>query len=355
VFTVVHIIPTGVGANIGGFAGDGGPVTRLLAGVVDRLITHPNAVNGAQFLALPSNATYVEGAALDTWLSGRLALRPKTGQKIGILVDRALLTMPRGTAEALQHAMDGVRAVYGVPIIGWQLTPRPIGARTNLSAAGLSSGEVNDPASLLEGARDLQQAGASAIALLADLGPLDADLAEAYDGGGGVDPIGGLEAILSHLIIQELGIPAAHAPLWPYNAETPYAVDPRAAAEHLGHTFLPCILQGLSQHPDLIPAQAATVHDWTSDTVDALVIPSGCLGGPGTLAALARKIPTIIVRENTTQIGLTPADLGLENCTYIFEVENYLEAAGLLSAFRLGLDPHALRRPLTGVAMLSSP
>jgi hypothetical protein len=38
----VMIVPTGVGASIGGFAGDALPVARALSTVVDCLITHPN-------------------------------------------------------------------------------------------------------------------------------------------------------------------------------------------------------------------------------------------------------------------------------------------------------------------------
>lgn len=353
-FTVVHLIPTGVGAAIGGFAGDGGPVTRLLAGVADRLITHPNAVNGAQLLALPDNACYVEGAALDAWLAGRLALRPVHSQRIGILVDRALLDMPPGTQAALQHALDAVRAVHGVPLIGWQLTPRPLGARTRLSPLGLSTGEVADPEALLVGARELQAAGATAIAVLADLGPLDPALEQAYDQGNGVDPIGGLEAILSHVIVQELGLPAAHAPLWPYQAEIPQQVDPRAAAEHLGHTFIPCILLGLARHPSLVPLHAQRSGDWLSDEVNAVLLPAGCLGGPGALAAVSRGIPLVVVQENHTRVQVTAAALGLAPEAQVFEVANYLEAAGLLTAWRTGLDPCALRRPLGAVPMLSS-
>lgn len=43
-YTTVMIIPTGVGASIGGFAGDALPVARSIAGIVDSLITHPNVV-----------------------------------------------------------------------------------------------------------------------------------------------------------------------------------------------------------------------------------------------------------------------------------------------------------------------
>lgn len=38
------IVPTGIGAAIGGFAGDALPVARALSSLVDCLITHPNVM-----------------------------------------------------------------------------------------------------------------------------------------------------------------------------------------------------------------------------------------------------------------------------------------------------------------------
>ena len=48
-YTAVMIVPTGIGASIGGYAGDALPAARLLSCVVDRLITHPNVLNGKFF------------------------------------------------------------------------------------------------------------------------------------------------------------------------------------------------------------------------------------------------------------------------------------------------------------------
>ena len=41
-YTVMLIVPTGIGASIGGYAGDALPVARAVSQVCDRLITHPN-------------------------------------------------------------------------------------------------------------------------------------------------------------------------------------------------------------------------------------------------------------------------------------------------------------------------
>ncbi len=61
-FNVVMIVPTGIGAEIGGHAGDAAPTARLLAGACDTLITHPNVVNASDINELPENGLYVEGS-----------------------------------------------------------------------------------------------------------------------------------------------------------------------------------------------------------------------------------------------------------------------------------------------------
>lgn len=49
-YTSVMIVPTGVGAAIGGYAGDALPVARALASVVDCLISHPNVWFSSSFV-----------------------------------------------------------------------------------------------------------------------------------------------------------------------------------------------------------------------------------------------------------------------------------------------------------------
>ena len=46
-FNVCFLIPTGIGCEIGGHAGDGTPALRLIASACDKVITHPNAVNAS--------------------------------------------------------------------------------------------------------------------------------------------------------------------------------------------------------------------------------------------------------------------------------------------------------------------
>jgi hypothetical protein len=72
----VLIIPTGLGAAIGGNAGDGNPVAKLIAGCCDTLITHPNVVNASDINEMTENTWYVEGSMLDRFLRAEIRLRP---------------------------------------------------------------------------------------------------------------------------------------------------------------------------------------------------------------------------------------------------------------------------------------
>jgi hypothetical protein len=64
-FPTLLLIPTGIGCEQGGFAGDALPVARLLAAASDCLITHPNVMNGAALYWSDSRIHYVEGWSLD--------------------------------------------------------------------------------------------------------------------------------------------------------------------------------------------------------------------------------------------------------------------------------------------------
>ena len=74
-FDVALVIPTGLGASVGGHAGDAGPVARLMASVCDTLITHPNVVNASDINEMTDNTLYVEGYMLTEYLLGRVGLR----------------------------------------------------------------------------------------------------------------------------------------------------------------------------------------------------------------------------------------------------------------------------------------
>ncbi len=248
-YTVVLIIPTGIGAAIGGYAGDGLPVARAIAQVADTLITHPNVLNGAQLYWPMANTLYVEGYALDQFAAGTWGLQPVHCNRVGLLLDQAI--EPELRLRHLQVA-DAARATLGLTLTDYVVTDAPLNVAIRTSTSGASWGTIGNPDSLLRAAeRLIKDAKAEAIAVVARFPePENIGVLEAYRHGQGVDPLAGAEAVISHLIVRTFQIPTAHAP-----ALSPLAIDPqlspRSAAEELGYTFLPCVLVGLSRAPPI--------------------------------------------------------------------------------------------------------
>ncbi|MEB3240306.1 MAG: DUF3326 domain-containing protein, partial [Cyanobacteriota bacterium] len=78
------VVPTGIGCDQGGYAGDALPVARLLAAASGCLITHPNVVNGASLYWSDPRLQYVEGWSLDAFARAELLLRPCRRQRLGL-------------------------------------------------------------------------------------------------------------------------------------------------------------------------------------------------------------------------------------------------------------------------------
>ena len=76
------VIPTGIGCELGGYAGDALPAARLLAAASGCLITHPNVMNGAALYWSDPRLHYVEGSALDRFAAGLIALKPVRQQRL---------------------------------------------------------------------------------------------------------------------------------------------------------------------------------------------------------------------------------------------------------------------------------
>jgi len=336
----VLIIPTGIGCQQGGFAGDGLPVARLLAAASGCLVTHPNVLNAASLYWPDARIHYTEGWALDRFCRGQTALRPHHRHCLGLLLDGAL---EPELLERHRQAAAAARFSLGLPIGPEVVTPEPLGVRLEQGGSGISWGGLDRIDLLLAAARQLQRCGATAVAVVTrfpDESPTSS-LLQNYRHGQGVDALAGAEAVISHLLVRELGLPCAHAPAvrpLPLLAD----VDPRAAAEELGYTFLPSVLAGLSRAPRLVPAADAQGGDLLAQQVGALVAPHGALGGPAVLAAAERGIPVLAV-HNPSRLEVTAAALGLEG---VMNVANYQEAAGMVLSLREGLDPDALQRPL---------
>ena len=107
------LIPTGIGCDVGGYAGDALPSARLLAAASGCLITHPNVMNGAALYWSDPRIHYVEGSSLDRFAAGELLLRPVRRQRLGLLLDAGI--EPELRQRHLQVA-DGCRATLGLDI-----------------------------------------------------------------------------------------------------------------------------------------------------------------------------------------------------------------------------------------------
>jgi hypothetical protein len=349
ILTTLLVVPTGVGCATGGFAGDALPAARLLAAASGCLITHPNVMNGAALYWSDPRIHYVEGWALDRFAAGALALRPVRRQRLGLLLDAGI--EPDLRLRQLQVA-DGCRATLGLEIGPVVTTEVPLAVSLELGPSGASWGTLERPDALLRAAERLRAAGATAIAVVARF-PEDShsEALAAYRSGAGVDALAGAEAVISHLLSRHLLLPCAHAPaLRPLPLQP--GLDPRAAGEELGTTFLPCVLVGLSRAPDLLPMPpAATALSspgllLSAEGIGAVVAPAGALGGEAVLACVERGVPLIAV-HNPCVLEVTAGALALaESGATVLPAVSYSEAAGLVLALREGLDPAALRRPL---------
>ena len=334
------VVPTGIGCVIGGYAGDALPSARLLAAASGCLITHPNVMNGASLYWKDPRIHYVEGYGIDRFAAGDWALRPIRQQRIGLLLDAGI--EPELRQRHLQVA-DGCRATLGIEIGPVVSSDVPLGVHLGLGQSGVSWGTLERPDALLRAGERLKANGATAIAVVARF-PDDqgSEALLAYRHGSGVDALAGAEAVISHLLVRHLEIPCAHAPALSALPLDPQ-LDPRAAGEELGYTFLACVLVGLSQAPELVQRSAANIRDLVADDLGVLVVPEGSLGGEAALACLERKVPVICV-TNPSLLQVTSTVLGLGS--EVLQASSYAEAAGMVLALREGVSLSALMRPL---------
>jgi len=335
-FAVVLVVPTGIGAALGGYAGDALPLVRAIAPIADWVITHPNVMNAACLYWPVANSLYVEGYGLDRFALGDWCLRPVRSNPIAVILDRAIA----GDLLVRHHqAIAAARASLGLDIPLILTTDRPLEVTLRTAESGATWGTLGRPDSLLRAAEQALAEGARAIAVVARFpDDSDAEVLAAYRHGAGVDALAGAEAVISHLVVRQFAVPCAHAPaLSPLPLDP--AVAPRAAAEELGYTFLPSVLVGLSRAPQFVPASRARSCDLGADQVAAVVAPATACGGAALLALGDRGVPWILVEENTTLLEVMAADLGRRALT----VANNWEAIGVLAALKAGVSPQALR------------
>ncbi len=343
-FIVVQVVPTGIGASVGGFVGDATPATNLLAGIADRVISHPNVVNGVVLDVAGDNVLYVEGFMLDRFFRNEIALHEVRKNRVGVVLDSGV--RERESIDNAINTINAIRTVKAVDIVDYAFTDSPVNGRAVKTRSGAFTGEIKNPNVFLEPCRKLINKGARAIAVATQIDIEKKDL-NLYFKGRGPNPYGGTEALISHAIGWRFGIPAAHAPLLT-KTEMKHemmagVVDPRAGAEAITSAYLGCVLQGLHRAPQPVPFGKAKENDICIRDVSAVVLPYDCLGGIPALAAQKYKIPVIAVSGNETVLNVTAKKLGLKN---VIHAENYLEAAGIAAAMKEGIDYRMVTRPV---------
>ena len=348
-FNVVMIVPTGIGASVGGHAGDATPAATLLASVCDTLITHPNVLNASDIIQVPLNALYVEGSLIAQLMMGTVGLRRVKNNRLLVLVqdcDDQMFT------NAAINSVNAARASYGLNATIAVLNPR-FRMVSEYAPSGVAGGRIEGIEhifNLLE-----SKAGKYDAVAITSVIDLPQNLHENYYrlSGEVVNPWGGIEAMLTHAVSLRYGTPSAHAPMLESRAisQTDFGVvDPRMAAEVISLAFLQCVLRGLQKSPAVTSgSQPTSENEIRSANVSCLVIPDGCVGLP-TLAALFNGIPVVAVRGNTNLMRNDLDSLPWQP-NQLFRVENYLEAAGVVAALRAGVAPSSIVRPLDPVSI----
>lgn len=328
----VLIIPTGIGAEIGGHSGDANVIAKLIGSVSNKLITHPNVVNASDINEMPNNTLYVEGSMLDRFLEGDIELQEVRKNKI-------LLVCNKPVSPETINAVSAGRVTLGAEIEILELeTPlKLIGQFENGKAKGYVTGWK-------ELVNQVKNYDFDALAITTPI-EINKPVALNYLNTGGVNPWGGVEAICSKLISKELNKPVAHSPMeteqdsYLVKYSKTKIVDPRMSAEMVSVCFLQCILKGLHKAPRI--GKGLSYKD-----VDVMISPYGCWGRPHE-ACRKNNIPIIVVRNNKTVLND-----GFPEKTNIIFVENYLEAVGVIQAMKNGISLESMERPIKPTKIL---
>lgn len=315
---IAMVVPTGIGASVGGFAGDASQTARMFAKEFN-VIVNPNIVNAACFSGIAPNMLYTEGWTLSQFFKGKLNLIPSENNKIGVIFDKGI---SQGIINVHINTINAVKTIYGVNVIDYQITEEPCNVEFYNTLSGISSGSVINHKTLFDAGKKLLDKGANVIAVVCKFEePPEDD----YQNGEGVDIVGGVEAVISHYLTRELKVPVVHSPAFENIVITQELVDAKASSEYITPTFLPCILLGLQNAP-LFSCEKVE-HYISIDDVKALVMPYNSLGSSIVLDAIEKGIKVFAVRENSSVLNITK---DIINKTAIIEVDTYKECIEML-------------------------
>lgn len=339
-FVAALIIPTGIGAEIGGHCGDGNVVARLLASACDTLITHPNVVNASDINEMTENTLYVEGSVLTRLFMGAVGLQKVRANRILMLMDKS---EDRFFNDEIINAVSAARVTLGINCDVLEMEDR-IESRPVFTRSGRASGHVKYLERLFiiidKYKNDYDAIGLATIVDVPD--NADREYFKAHEEV--VNPWGGIEAMITHSVAEAFRIPCAHSPLSSSMDKLHLdfdlgIIDPRKAPESSSVTYLHCILKGLHRSPRITSYEKGL----NVENISCLVIPDGCIGLP-VLACIEHGIPVIAVKNKNrmkNDLSSLPFKRG-----QLFFAENYMEAVGIMTAIKAGISSNSIKRPI---------
>lgn len=344
-FNAVVLVPTGIGAKLGGHSGDGGAMVRLLASVCDKLVTHPNVVNAADINEIPDNTLYVEGSVITRLLMGTVGLQKVRANRVLVIIDEHQDKMFH---ELAINSVSAARVSLGLNCSGIVKMKNRMIMRAFFTKSGRAVGKI-EYFERLTNVLDTYKDTYDAIALTSLIDVPIHFHKDYFTEDMDINPWGGVEAMLTHAVSSIYNIPSAHSPMMNSievsNLDVGI-VEPRKAAEAVSTTYLHCILKGLYRSPKIVDLNQDNKNKETLcvEDIACLVIPQGCLGLP-TLAALEQGIHVIVVKENTNCMKNNLEDLPFRQGRFHM-VNNYLEAVGAMVSIKAGISLETVKRPI---------
>lgn len=347
-FNAVMLVPTGIGASIGGHAGDAAPAARVLASVCDTLITHPNVVNASDINEISENTLYVEGSVICRLMMGTVGLQRVRSNRILTVIEKH--PTDELFVNAAVNSVNAAQAAAGFRSDSILIIDPAMRLIAEKSPSGRAIGRVEGLDYLMRSLRERESEFDNvAITSIVKIPSRQLHYDYFHSDDEMVNPWGGVEAIFTHVVSSALNIQAAHSPMLEdqliANMDVG-VVDPRKAAEAVSFTYLHSVLKGLHKAPRIITDKSEFHHSnvVTASDISCLVIPDGCIGLP-TLAALEQGIQVIAVKGNKNIMQNDLESLPWSSGQFRY-AENYFEAAGMLSAIREGISLTSVDRPM---------
>ena len=248
-FNVAFLIPTGIGAEIGGHAGDATPTARLIAETCDTLILHPNVVNASDINEMPANSLYIEGSVITRLLMGTIGLAPTRANRVLVIIDAHKDEL---FVNAAINAVSAARASYSLvcpQVI--KLSP-PVMMTAEFTSFGTAAGKISGLERVFAVLEE-QEGEYDAVAISSVIS-VPKEFHQGYFDAAGemVNPWGGVEAMLTHAVSSRFNVPSAHSPMFESRDivnRDPGVVEPRMAAGSDLPNILRKCSEGASQKP----------------------------------------------------------------------------------------------------------